>query len=410
MRQISKATSARITVGVGVGVCVLVGAGFVGACSSSSDGAVTSDGGRADASTEDASIESSATEPDVGVDVDAAGIDAVEASVVLEAGPDGCPSDGGIPDDLSCTGLYSDWTAKTIATDAVAFTPALVFWSDGAVKSRWIYMPAGSSIDTTDMDDWVFPIGTKIWKTFDLNGQIVETRLIWKTTSQDWTYLDYRWSSDGSSARRLDDGETNVNGTSYEIPATSLCAECHGGRKDVVLGFDLVGLGLDGAQGVTLATLAAKGVFTHAPSPLTIAIPEDATKKAAAALGWLHVNCGSTCHNANGKASGTRLYEKLLANELYPPDGGPARVAALDAYVTAVKVAANLQPNGVTYERIAPGDSAHSLVSLMASSRDAGAGGGGFKPMPPIVSHISDDAGVALVNAWIDALGDAAAP
>jgi hypothetical protein len=35
---------------------------------------------------------------------------------------------------------------------------------------------------------------------------------------------------------------------------------------------------------------------------------------------------------------------------------------------------------------------------------------GGIKPMPPLVSHIVDDAGVALVNAWIGALGDAGLP
>ena len=392
-------------------VSVAAGAGLIGACSSASDGATATDGGRVDASnasTDDASTEASSAARDAGAEVDAGTSDVVEASVGPEGGLSGCPSDGGIPDDLSCTGLYADWATKTIATDAVAFVPALVFWSDGAVKSRWIRLPPGSSIDTTDMDDWVFPIGTKIWKAFNLNGQVIETRLIWKTTSQDWTYLDYRWSNDGTTARRLDDGETNVNGTSYEIPATSLCSECHGGRKDVVLGFDLLGLGLAGAQGITLATLAARGTLTRAPSPLAVTIPEDSTGRAAAALGWLHVNCGSTCHNANGKASGTRLYEKLLADELYPPDGGAARVAGLDAYATAVKVTANLQPNGLSYARIAPGDAAHSLVSLMASSRDVDAGG--FKPMPPIVSHVPDDAGMTMVNAWIDALGDAGTP
>jgi hypothetical protein len=352
------------------------------------------------ATTADVVLADAAAESDGAADV-------VEASVGLEGDAQGCPDDGGIPDDLSCTGLYSDWATKTIATDAVPFTPALVFWSDAAVKLRWIYLPPGSSIDTTDMDNWVFPIGTKIWKQFAVNGQIVETRLIWKA-SQDWTFLDYRWSSDGSSARRLDAGEKNVNGTTYEIPSTSVCPQCHAGRPDMVLGFDLIGLGLPGAQGITLASLAAQGMFTKAPSPLTITIPEDSTQKAAAALGWLHVNCGSSCHNASGNAASTELYTKLLANEIHPPDGGQARVAALDTYVSTVNVPGTLQPFGRSYERVAPGDAGASLVPLMAASRQAD--GGGFIPMPPIVSHIPDDAGVALVNAWIDALGDAGVP
>ena len=386
----------------------LAAASLLDACSSSSNGAAAADGGRPDATTtadaaaEDASIDSPASD---------AGADASDSAANVEgssdAGTPGCPTDGGVPDDLSCTGLYSDWATKTIAADAIAYTPALVFWSDGAVKSRWMYLPAGSSIDTTDMDNWVFPVGTKIWKQFALNGQIVETRLIWKT-AQTWEFLDYRWSADGSSARRFDDGETNVNGTTYEIPSTEVCFRCHAGRTDSVLGVDLIGLGAPGAQGVTLATLAAEARFTRAPTSLTVTIPEDATQKGAAALGFLHVNCGSSCHNTGGAATASHVYMKLLASEIDPPDGGSAKVSQLQAYTTTVGVMATMKPNGVSYLRIAPGDSAHSLVPLMALSRDKDAGG--FEPMPPLVSHIPDDAGVALVSAWIDALGDAGAP
>ncbi len=329
-----------------------------------------------------------------------------------DAGPDaggstgdaGCPTDGAIPDDLSCTGLYADWATKTIAPEAVAYTPGLVFWSDGAVKTRWISLPPGGVIDTTDMDNWVFPVGTKIWKQFALGGQIVETRLIWKTSSSGWTYLDYLWSADGSSAKRFDDGETNVNGTTYEIPSTSVCQQCHGGRADAVLGIDLLGTGVTGATGVTIAGLADGGRLSQAPLSTTIAIPEDSTKKAAAALGWLHVNCGSSCHNTNGRAAATHLYMKLLAAQLQAADGGPVAVSGLDTYTTAVNVPAMGMPNGMSYDRIVPGDAAHSLIPLRALSRDVDSG---FLPMPPLVSHIPDTDGEAPVSAWINALGDA---
>ncbi len=39
-------------------------------------------------------------------------------------------------------------------------------------------------------DDWVFPNGTKIWKSFTLNGQLIETRLIWKQDDGTWAYDD----------------------------------------------------------------------------------------------------------------------------------------------------------------------------------------------------------------------------
>jgi hypothetical protein len=395
-------------------MCARVGIGFVlagtgaaalGACSSAStaervvDASV--DVSVPEAAVMDVTVRDMSVEPAIEAgmsDVDDGGVDAPP----LNDG--GCAIDGDIPDDLACTGLYSDWTAKTIASDVVAYTPGLVFWSDGAVKSRWLYLPPGTTIDTTDMDNWVFPVGTKVWKQFALNGQIVETRLIWKTSGSLWRYLDYLWSPDGSSARRFDDGETNVNGTTYEIPSTSVCQQCHMGRADVVLGIDLLGTGISAAQGVTLAGLVDAGRLTQPPAQTTIAIPEDTTQKAAAALGWLHVNCGSSCHNGRGHAAATHLYLKLLADQLVTPDGGPGVVDALDTYTTAVNVTATLKPNGVAYEYIVPGDAAHSLLPLMALSRDADSG---FPQMPPIVSHIPDTAGEAPVSAWINALPDA---
>jgi hypothetical protein len=381
-----------------------LGAGPLAACSSTSTGASpgAADAGELDASA-DASFDAGPVEaaaldaaPDAGTANDAAS----EAAVL------DCSDAGPTPDDLACTGLYADWATKTIAADAVAYTPGLVFWSDGALKTRWLHLPAGSKIDTTDMDNWVFPVGTKIWKQFALGGQIVETRLISKDDAG-WHYLDYRWSADQATATRLDDGETQVNGTTYEIPSTLVCAQCHGGRADAVLGVDLLGLGVPGAQGVTLASLAAQGSFTNAPPKTTIAVPEDTTKKAAAALGWLHVNCGSSCHNPLGKATATHLYMKLLADQLAPADGGAARVGGLDTYTTAVNVPGNVMPGGATYKRIAPGDAAHSLVPLFALSRDDD---GGVLPMPPLVSHVPDTTGEAAVSAWITALGDAGAP
>jgi hypothetical protein len=388
-------------------------ASALGACSSASPGGTATDASTPEASAPDVFV---APVPEAGTpDADDGGVDAAATS------DGGCPDDGGIPDDLACTGLYSDWTTRTIAPDAVAYTPALVFWSDGAIKTRWLYLPPGSAIDTSDMDNWVFPVGTKIWKQFALAPspssadassvdassppQVIETRLIWKQ-AQGWVFLDYRWSADGSSATRLDDGETNVNGTTYEIPATSACTQCHGGRPDSVLGIDLLGLGLAGAQGVTLSTLIAQGRLTNTPSRTTISIPEDSTQKAAAALGWLHVNCGSSCHTVGAQGGATGLYLKLLAGQLSGIDGGPGKVSALDSYTSTVNRLSNLTPNGHAYERIAPGDAAHSLVPLMALSRD-GLTDGGFKQMPPIVSHIPDGIGEAPLSAWINALGDA---
>jgi hypothetical protein len=215
--------------------------------------------------------------------------------------------------------------------------------------------------------------------------------------------LVYRWSADETSAVLFLDGAMNVGGTTYEIPATSECYQCHQGRQDFLLGVDLVGLGASGAVGVTLSSLADAGLLTTAPPANTIQIPEDSTGLAVDALGFLHVNCGVTCHNddPNAGAVATMLRFKLLADQLYP-EGGTGTVAAQDTYTTAVNVPAHLQPNGVQYMRIAPGDAGQSLVPLMALARDPDAGG--FDQMPPIVSHQPDPADIAKLQAWINAL------
>jgi hypothetical protein len=319
-----------------------------------------------------------------------------------------CPTDGGIPSDLLCTGLYSDWASKTIASDVSAYTPSYLLWSDGAQKSRWVYLPPGSKIDTSDMDDWVFPVGTKVWKQFSLNGQIVETRLLWKFDAVlGWNVLDYLWSSDGKSATLNLCGETNVNGTTYQIPSQTQCLTCHAGRKDMLLGFDLIGLGAAGGSGLRLSDLVSQQLLTHAPPATTIAIPEDSTGKAAAALGYLHVNCGVTCHNTNPNAQANpyNVFLKLRASQLYP-EGGAAQVNQQDTYTTTVNVTSSDQmPENKAWLIIKPKDSANSLLPQMALSRTPEDGGSTvFLPMPPIISQVPDTTGVGTVEAWINAL------
>src|SRR5512136_3067556 len=61
------------------------------------------------------------------------------------------------PDDLQSTGLYSDFSHKTIDPRNLSYSPQYPLWSDGAVKRRWIYLPPGTAIDASDPDIWLFP-------------------------------------------------------------------------------------------------------------------------------------------------------------------------------------------------------------------------------------------------------------
>jgi hypothetical protein len=352
------------------------------------------------------SVDTNAPPVDSGTANDSAagdgGADAGEdAPVVVDCTMD--DAGGGLTEHLECSGLYSDWATKTVASDNVLYTPGYVFWSDNANKNRWLHLPPGTQIDTTDMDNWVFPVGTRVFKEFSLGPLRIETRTFLKTGPGvgDWSWATYRWSADGeSSATKLDTGETNVNGTSYQIPALGQCTQCHGGRPDMLLGIDAINLGASTASGVTLAYLIGQNAFTTNP-PSSIEIPEDSTGKARATFGWLHTNCGIACHNSNpgAIAEGTGLFLKTSAAQLIADDTTP--LTAITPYVTAVNVVPNMMAFAMQgYRRIYPGNPALSLIPTLDGSR----GNPNIPQMPPIISHIVDTADVGAMKDWITAM------
>lgn len=314
----------------------------------------------------------------------------------------------GLQQHLDCTGLYSDFTSKTVAADNKLYVPGVTFWSDGAEKARYFYLPPGAKIDIASFDEWKFPNGTKVWKEFSLGGKRIETRLYLKTKDA-WRHTTYRWNDAGTDAVRKDNGErVKVAGKpDYEVPNTGQCDACHAGRTEPLLGIEAVSLGLPTAQGVTLASLAADGRFSVAPPTTTITIPTDADNKAAPALGWLHANCGS-CHNnnPNAGASFTGQFFLLRPSQLLP-EAGTATVQDLDTWKTAVNVASSRQDvdAGTNYLRIAPGDPAHSLASILSGRRvTPPEEPNPLYQMPPLVTRQVDVAGHALLDAWITAI------
>jgi hypothetical protein len=295
---------------------------------------------------------------------------------------------------LRCTGLYTDLGTKSVAPDVDEFAPAFPLWSDGAQKRRWIRLPPGTQIDTSDMDEWRFPIGTKLWKEFSLGGKRIETRLINKLPDNTWHRQVFKWNQDESAADEIKSGEANVGGTSYEIPSQQTCFICHNGRVDGVLGFEAVSLANPGATGLTLTELVRRNLITKAPeAPLTV--PGNATEQAA--LSWLHANCGTSCHSASpqSRANFTYLYMRLEAAKLGSP-------SATDTYSTSIKRFSGYQPPdaGSPLYRVMPGDPQKSVLFLRASVRDAALA----VQMPPLITHVVDDKGIADLDRWIRAL------
>jgi hypothetical protein len=313
----------------------------------------------------------------------------------------------GLPADLFCTGLYADHSIDRsqarLAAGVMPYTPGVRLWSDGAEKHRFLYLPPSTQIDTSDLDSWKFPVGTKTWKEFRVDGVLVETRMYRKRSATLWDAGTYVWDSTGTKATLNTALKGTILPSGYEIPTLKDCDKCHHGGPDKVLGIEAVALALPTADGATLTALAQQGLLSHPPSPTTIHFPEDDTGKAGVALGYLHANCGMPCHSARGLGDETKLVLRLRAGEFWPDGAAPP--ATVDASTTdSFQATLNQPPTTAAVaqafpgsKRITPGSHATSLLWQVSHLR-------GNYQMPPLVSHKVDDVGTQQLADWIDAL------
>jgi hypothetical protein len=240
------------------------------------------------------------------------------------------------PTVLSETGLYAQ-DGETLADGVRAFAPKFTLFSDGATKKRYIYLPPGEKIDTSDMEFWNYPVGTKLWKEFTRDGTRVETRLLQKRQNGSWWMVPYQWREDGTDADAVPDGVMNASDTEHDIPSSFDCTTCHSRMKDKVLGFTAIQLDNDGGMGgaasdagIHLSDLVAEDLVTDAPIG-SFDIPGTELEKSV--LGYMHANCG-TCHNTSSS-----IQARVNMNLWLSPD--PAELDDVwntPAYKTAVNV------------------------------------------------------------------------
>jgi hypothetical protein len=300
------------------------------------------------------------------------------------------------PAALRETGLYGD--GLQVRPDNLPFAPQYPLWSDGADKRRWIHLPPGTAIDASG-PQWIFPVGTRLWKEFRVAGRRIETRLI-EREAGGWRFSTYAWNAAGTDATLVPPEGAEVaspRGGVYKIPGEVDCRACHEGRATPVLGFSLLQLSpdrdpgaphagaRDGAAGENLRTLAARGLLRELPARVLAQPPRvaAATPTARAALGYLHANCGH-CHNQGGPLAGLEM-------TLDPNEG----VAALIG--STVGRPSRFLPPGASGDavRIAAGRPDLSVVVARMRARDP------LVRMPPLGTTVVDDEGLALIERWI---------
>lgn len=307
---------------------------------------------------------------------------------------------------LSATGLYADVAAKRVDGRNRAYSPQYALWSDGGVKQRWLFLPADTRIDTSNMDRWVLPVGARIWKEFVYEGRRVETRLLEKVNDQasidGWSLRTYAWRADESDAvlvgaDGLADAAPTAFGTSHDIPSQAECVKCHGRGGDAILGVDALQLSADRdplavepvpAGGIDLQSLADEGLLSDPPAAQPRIVASSGTARWA--MGYLHGNCGH-CHNPEGFARETGMFlrhEGQVASERDEP-----------VYQTAVNQLTRLyvvpgSTLGTDSYRIHGGAPDQSAVTLRMGRRDR-------EQMPPIATEVGDAEALGLLRDWI---------
>jgi len=294
------------------------------------------------------------------------------------------PTDGddsSVPATLSATGCVDADDPTQPAAGMIGYDVNAPFWSDGALKARWIALPEGATITigASAEADWDLPIGSVVMKAFRLGDVLVETRLMVRHDDGGWAGYSYVWRADQRDADKADlRGELRTyDAQTWSYPSRSGCMNCHAAQAGGTLGLETRQLNRvrhwdetdrDANQ---LDTFAHIGLFTVAPAdaatlPAFVDPFGDAPLEARART-YLHANCAN-CHRA-GRDPDLRFTTSLIGTQLC---------------------------NDI---RIVPGNGAASRLVTILHDADPST------RMPKGGGTVVDTRGAALLTEWIDTTG-----
>ena len=324
------------------------------------------------------------------------------------------------PPTLDKTGAFTNLSSLTSPLDTLQTASGIVpydinvpFWSDNAIKSRWISVPnTNLTIGFNPNGNWSFPTGTVWIKHFNLeltNGDPtseirLETRLLVANPSGVYG-VTYRWGGSQTNATLVDangmdesftinDGG-NLRTQVWHYPSQAECLSCHTTAGGLGLGFRTEQLNKD---------------FTY-PGGTTNEI------LAYSDAGYFSSRVTNDVHNLLALAAATntsaslefRSRSFLMANcsQCHQP-AGTVTTANWDARITSPTALAGLI-NGALVNNlgdtnnyvIAPQSPAHSALVIRDSTR-----GAGTIQMPPLDSNLVDTEATNLLTQWILSLSN----
>ena len=290
-----------------------------------------------------------------------------------------------LPRRLSQTGCVDAQHPSAPVAGAIAYDVRVPFWSDGAKKQRYLYLPPGKRVRVLADGDLEVPPGSVLVKNFFLKEQLFETRFYVRHSDGEYSGYAYAWDAEGRDATLVEETRVaKVRGKDWVFPGRDACNQCHTSAAGFTLGLELRQLDIAEASGSQLSRLVAQGVFESPPGnvgrPFSTEAPEPLASRARA---YLHTNC-SGCHRPKGPGrvgldlrfdtplGDTGLCERA---ELGPLSGPAERPALL----------------------LAPGHPRQSVLHQRLSRR-------GPNQMPPLASLAVDTRGAALIGEYIHSL------
>ena len=238
----------------------------------------------------------------------------------------------GVPKLLSQTGVFSNTPNMVPSTNLLPFAPNSQLYSDNATKARWISLPANTKVKWDAKENWVYPQGTVVVKTFELptnannpaTKRRLETRLLVVKADGKVYGVTYRWRADNTDADLLTTGAqqnvsiTNADGTTatqtWSYPSPTECIDCHNAQSSQILGLSTRQLNgnYTYANGVTENQLAHwnnRNLFAPAfvnsqiaGFDKTVALNDTSASLEARVKSYLDSNCAH-CHGVGAGGS-----------------------------------------------------------------------------------------------------------
>jgi len=308
---------------------------------------------------------------------------------------------------LSAYGFFRDAGAREPSARVTPYDLNTALYSDGALKFRYVYIPAGAQAQYNRDGVFEFPVGTVLIKTFafadDMRAptegvRLLETRLLIRRASG-WVALPYVWNEAQTEARYSPIGAdlpvsfTNEDGQGialdWVVPNVNQCSGCHARNGEVEpIGPSARNLNRDFAyvddETNQLGYWNRNDILDALPASMGPRVPnayDAGAPLADRARAYLDVNCAH-CHNPEGPAHTSGL-------DLSWSQDDPSRWGVLKRPVAAGRGSAGFEFS------IEPGHPDRSILLHRMASTDPGV------MMPELGRTLVDERGVALIQEWI---------